>query len=263
MAEKKAPVSNQTAEKLLYVLEELSVEEQPVKLMDLAHRIGMNASTCYRFLTALQNSGYVDQDPETGKYYLNMKICRLAERVRSRIRDSGSAVAILHGFVVQACELFDESAHLVQRQDDHIVYIDNVNISSLALSIHQYIGKTAPMHCTGAGKLFFLDDPEGDLDRYITEHGLKRYTEHTFTTKATIYTELRQIQKQGYALDNEECELGVRCVAVPIRDYTGRITAGLSVSGPVSRLTDEVILARMDRLKRIASEASRALGFSG
>ena len=62
------------------------------------------------------------QDPETGKYYLNMKICRLAERVRSRIRDSGSAVAILHGFVVQACELFDESAHLVQRQDDHIVY---------------------------------------------------------------------------------------------------------------------------------------------
>ena len=65
------------------------------------------------------------------------------------------------------------------------------------------------------------------------------------------------------ALDNEDCELGVRCVAVPIRDYTGRITAGLSVSGPVSRLTDEVILARMDRLKRIASEASRALGFSG
>ena len=153
MAKDSAAASNQTAEKLLLVLEALARQTQPVKLVDLAHQVGMNQSTCYRFVAALQNAGYAAQDKESGKYILNLKLCSLAEMIKDRV----SVTSLLHAFVAEASALFQESAHLVQEENRQIVYIDNVTISSQSLITRQYIGRTAPMYCTGVGKLFLLE----------------------------------------------------------------------------------------------------------
>ena len=248
MAKDSAAASNQTAEKLLLVLEALARQTQPVKLVDLAHQVGMNQSTCYRFVAALQNAGYAAQDKESGKYILNLKLCSLAEMIKDRV----SVTSLLHAFVAEASALFQESAHLVQEENRQIVYIDNVTISSQSLITRQYIGRTAPMYCTGVGKLFLLEYSPEELAEYVAVSGL--------LVNGALLVVLDFSRKNGYALDNEECELGVRCVAAPIRDYTGRTVAGLSVSGPASRVTDELIAAKLPAFLDVAARASREMG---
>lgn len=258
MAKESAAASNQTAEKLLLVLEALARQTQPVKLVDLAHEVGMNPSTCYRFVAALQNAGYAAQDRESGKYILNLKLCSLAEMIKDRV----SVTNLLHAFVAEASALFQESAHLVQEENQQIVYIDNVTVSSQSLITRQYIGRTAPMYCTGVGKLFLLEYGQEELEAYIARTGLPRLTQYTHSTRAALGKALAFSRERGYALDNEECEIGVRCVAAPVRDYTGRIVAGLSVSGPTSRVTDALIDEKLPAFLDIAARASREMGYA-
>lgn len=259
MKESSVPSTNQTAEKLLVVLEALAHQNQPVKLLDFARELGMNSSTLYRFLSALHNMGYVTQDETSGKYALNLKLCYLAELVKR----NQSIVTILHDFVVEAGLLFQETAHLTQVENQHIVYVDNTIAGAQSLTIQQYIGKTAPMYCTGVGKLFLSEFTQAQLDDYLYHHQLVSLTPYTLATREALCQELEEVCRKQYAIDNEECELGVRCVAVPVRDYTGKIAAGLSVSGPATRITDEVIQAKLSQLQCIASRASSALGFTG
>lgn len=251
--------SNQTAEKMLLVLEALAYRAKPIKLIDLARELSMNTSTLYRFLTALQKQGYITQQEESGKYALNFKLCYLAEQVKKH----SSMAGILHSFVVETGELFQESAHLAREENRRIVYIDNVAGASQMLTIRQYIGKMAPMHCTGVGKLLLLEYSESDLDALIAECGMPRYTEHTHTSKQSLMRELEQVRRQGYAFDNEECEIGMRCLAVPVRGYTGKIVAGLSISGPTSRITDELVQQKLPQFLDIARRASAAMGYTG
>lgn len=257
MAKGETAASNQTAEKLLVVLETLAYQNRPVKLSELAHLINMNASTLYRFLAALQNRGYVTQHEGSGAYALNLKLCHLAENVKKQF----SISSLLHYAVVSVAELFQESAHLAQEENHMIVYVDNMTDTSQMLTIRQYIGRTAPLHCTGIGKLLLLEYSDSKLDELIAEKGLTGYTKYTYTTKEALCKELDKIRRLGYALDNEECELGVRCVAVPVRDYTEKIIAGLSVSGPTTRITDEIIQEKLPQLLSIADKASEDLGY--
>ena len=142
-----------------------------------------------------------------------------------------------------------------------IVYTDNVVSTARTITIRQHIGKTAPMYVTGIGKLFLSEFSDAEIDAYVAQTGLKAYTENTVTTKEALLKEFEFIRDNGFVYDNEECELGVRCVAVPIRNYTGNIACGLSISGPTARLTDEVIAENIDALKDIAARASAALGY--
>ena len=249
--------SNQSTEKVMLVLEALAKQDQPVKLIDLSRETKMNSSTLYRFLVALQNTGYVIQHESSGKYELNLKICYLSDLVKSRF----SIATALHSFVVEASALFFESAHLAEKVDNKIVYIDNVTATSQSLVIRQHIGKTAPLHCTGIGKLFLSEYDDSTLDSFIEDIGIPAYTQHTFSTKGALKEELRMIREQGVSYDNEECEIGVRCIAVPIRDYTGKTVAGLSISGPTSRITKELISSNLSAFIDIANRASAELGF--
>ena len=250
------PASNQTAEKLLTVLEAFADQPAAVKLSDMARQLGMNVSTLYRFTTSLIKSGYVNQ-LDDGRYEISYKLCALADRVQKHQDITGT----LHPYILQASRLFNESAHLAVRDDQMIVYTDNVASTAQMLTIQQHIGKTAPMYVTGIGKLFLSQLEPQALEKHIAFTGLKAYTANTCTSKEALFREFAFISANGYVLDNEECELGVRCAAVPIRNYTGKIIAGISVSGPATRLTDEAIALHIEELKALALAASRALGF--
>jgi len=250
-----AAASNQTAEKLLAVLETLACRKQPVKLGEFAREMNMNASTLYRFIAALENAGYVIHYDD-GRYGMSLKLCMLAEAIKQQ----SDTVELLHPYAVQASALFRESAHLARREGSTLVYVDNVTDSSQTLTIQQHIGKTAPLHCTGIGKLFLSQMSDAELDGYVVRNGLPRFTQYTCTTREALQREFRFFAENGYLYDNEECELGIRCVAVPVRDYSGAIVAGLSVTGPVARLTDDVVHAHLAALLEISREASLRLG---
>jgi len=248
--------SNQTADKLLIVMEAFAMQPQPIKLSDLSKQLDMNISTLYRFTSSLQKCGYVNQLSD-GRYEISLKICYLAEQVQKR----QDLAASLHSFVQEACDLFSESAHIAVEENHMIVYINNVVNTSQSLTFQQHIGKTAPMYCTGIGKLFLSEWDEIDLDSYLGNSNLKVYTANTVTSKEAMQKEFEFFAENGFLYDNEECEIGVRCVAVPIRNYTGKIVAGLSISGPTTRLTLPVIAMHIEEFKKIALKASRSLGY--
>ncbi len=117
------------------------------------------------------------------------------------------------------------------------------------------------MHCTGVGKLILSDFPEEKIDEMISRKGLAKYTEYTIVTKEHLMQELDTIRKQGYAYDNQECELGARCIALPINDYSGHVIASISVTGPVGRMTDEFIQKNLPVISGVAKEISYQFGF--
>jgi DNA-binding IclR family transcriptional regulator len=250
--------SNQSAERLLLLLEALSLLDEPIRLHDLAEKLEMNASTVHRFLAPLQRKGYVNQDPDTGRYYLTFKICGLADNVSSRLEIRKIAFPFLRNMA----RIFQESANLsIEEADMSILYVEVVTAPGKTLMATQRIGHAAPMHCTGIGKILLLEYSGQKLDQLIKCKGLPRFTENTITDKEDLLKALAEIRRNGYAFDNEECEVGARCIAAPVRNYADRIVAGISVSGPVSRMTDSHIYANLPYLLEAAEQISHRLGW--
>lgn len=255
---KKLTKPNQSSDKLLRMIEALSEQETPVRLQDLAKATGMNASTALRFLSSLENNGYVSQEHDTGRYYLTYKLCSLANRITS----SMSIGRICSGLLNNIALRYGESTNLAVEQDMQAVYILVINGRNQVLTTRQRIGNIAPMHCTGVGKLLLLNYSNEQMDRLIVERGLPRFTENTIITKEALLEEIEQVAKLGYAFDNEECEVGMRCVAAPVRDYTGRVVAGISVSGPSTRMIGEHFEAITQCLIETGISASQQLGYT-
>ena len=142
-----------------------------------------------------------------------------------------------------------------------MVYVDIVTDTSQSLMSIQRIGRVAPMHCTGNGKLLLLNYSQEQLKAYIAQKGLQQFTPNTITTLDRLQSELERIRIEGFAYDNEECELGVRCIACPIRNYSGAIIAGVSITGPVGRMTEEALGRIRPYLLETSMRISEKLGF--
>lgn len=247
--------ANQSSEKLLTLIEVLSVQPEAVKLQDVARQASMNASTTLRFLMALEKKGYVIQD-DAGRYSLTFKFCGIANNIKihTNIRN------ICLPYMKDVSQYFGETVNLSVEEDMSVVYLEVIQCAWQSLCTTQRIGKAAPLHCTGVGKLFMLGHSEEEIQRLYDKRGFTKYTENTLETVEQIMDELQKIRQQGYAIDDEECEIGMRCVAVPIRDYTGKVIAGLSVSGPATRMTPDNIQDKVSYLLEVSKQISRRLG---
>jgi DNA-binding IclR family transcriptional regulator len=249
--------ANLSSDKLLTLIELMARQQEPARLQDLARKLDMPASTVLRFLAALQHRDYAAQDIETGCYFLTFKLCGLADSIRANqsLRNIGLP------YLRSVAAAFDESCNLSIEYDMSVMYIEAVQGPSKTLMSLQRIGNIAPMHCTAVGKLLLLGYSSQQLDQLLAVKGLVRYTPATLTSRQILLSELESIRARGYAYDNEECEQGARCVAAPIRDYTGRIIAGISVSGPVTRMTDAHIEKNLPVLLDSARQVSARLGW--
>lgn len=225
--------ANHSVEKSFQIIEEMAAERQPMRLQDIAQKTGIPSSTALRMLTTLMSLGYVSQDTATLRYYLSLKFAYLGNCVTSQlsIRD------IAHPVLIALSKACGESVCLAQEQNREVVYIDISDGPDNMLKITQYIGKRAPLHCTGVGKIMLLNYTEDQIRGIAEEKGMQALTKNTITSLDTLIREVDAIRERGYALDDEECELGARCIAVGVTDYTGKIVAGISMSGPISRMT--------------------------
>lgn len=254
---KNPSTANQSSEKLLLLMEVLSQEEAPIHLSQLAAKLGMNASTVSRFLATLQKCGYVSQSGERGSYVLTYKICQLANNVTSRMDYRN----ICQPHLKKISKIFGCTTNLIARYEYSVIYLDVVPGPQQLLVPLQRIGKVAPLYCTGGGKLFLTHFSEEELRSYASLNPFHRYTEHTICSLGALREELQRIVQQGYAVDDEECELGTRCLAVPVLNYTGGIQAAISINAPLTKLTDQYIQQNAPILKEIALEVSHQLGY--
>lgn len=253
-----APQLNQSAEKTMRILELLSTASQPMRLLDIAQTLDLNVSTASRFLSTLSALGYVEQEQDFSRYYLTFKLCSIANKIKSNLTVNTYASPYLH----RLAQELGESVCLAIEERNQVVYIDVANGPDQLVQGMQRIGSIAPMHCTGIGKLLLLNYSYADLLRLYDEKGFTRFTVNTITTVEDLVTTLEKVRQNGYAFDNEECEIGARCIALPIYDYTNRIIAGFSVTGPVSRITDAFIHTNLPLLQTIAKEISHSLGYT-
>lgn len=254
----KSPSScNQSSEKLLDLMEYLSREEAPIRLSDLSAKLNMNVSTVSRFLTTLQNRGYVSQSEERGTYILTYKICQLANNVTSRMDFRN----ICQPHLRKIAQIFGCTTNLMARYEYSVIYLDVISGPEQLLVPLQRIGKVAPLYCTGGGKLFLTHFTEEELRTYASMATFHPYTEYTIRSLGQLREELNTISKNGFAIDNQECELGTRCLAVPVYNYTGGIQAAISINAPISKLTDQYIHQNAPILKSIALEISHQLGY--
>jgi DNA-binding IclR family transcriptional regulator len=250
--------SNLSSEKLLHIIEILSEQDEPVRLVELSKMAKMNESTVFRYLSSLQNCGWAMQDADSGRYTLSYKICAVAANVSSR----KSIRSICTPFLRSLAEIFCESVNVAEEHDMAAVYIDAVSgPRQQLLMTTRRVGNVSPLHCTAVGKLLLLGFSPRRIDLFIATKGLAPLTDKTITTREELLEELERVRERGFAFDDEEYEPGARCVAAPLYDYTGNVVAGISVSGPANRMSDEHIYSKLPYLLDAAREISIRLGW--
>ncbi len=246
---------NQSTQKVLSIIECLAERGEPMRLNEISATLGINTSTTLRYLITLIDCGYVLQDPSTAQYTLTLKLYFLAERIDFSSGLRRAAMPYLRSL----SKTFGETAHLSIDQNSTVVYIASAHEGSQIIGATQRIGTIAPLHCTGAGKLFLTQYGDKQVRDLIQVHGLPKFTEKTITSLEKLMEELRTVEEKGYAMDNEECEIGARCVSVPIRGKHGNVEACISISGPAVRLTDAHIEENLPLLLKACEQVGRDL----
>ena len=227
--EPKSPI--QVIERMMKLLETLEQHPEPLGLKQIAQYTGLHPSTAHRILAAMAADRLVDR-VEPGSYRLGMRLLELGVLVRSRISVRELALPMMRELHAQTGETVSFSV----RHDDEIVYVERTSSGRSAMRIVHMIGARAPLHVTAAGKLFLLDEGFGKLRDYAKRTGLAPHTRNSLSGMAALERELERIQRQGWATDAEEAEIGVRCVAAAVRDDAGHLIAALSISSPADRM---------------------------
>jgi DNA-binding IclR family transcriptional regulator len=244
----------QVLERTFLLLDTLAANPDPVTLKHLSERTGLHPSTAHRILNDLTIGRYVER-PQAGTYRLGMRLLELGNLVKGRLDVREAAIGPMRELHKQT----HQPVNLSLRQGDEIVYVERAFSERSGMQVVRAIGGRAPLHLTSVGKLFLAHDDPQRVRAYATRTGLVGHTRNSITELPRLERELAAVRASAAARDDEELELGVRCVAAGIYDDQGKLVAGLSISAPSDRLED----GWLDKVKSTASRISNALGYRG
>ena len=244
----------QVMERMFSLLDVLAEHQDPVSLKALSERTGLHPSTAHRILNDLAIGRFVDR-PEAGAYRLGMRLLELGNLVKARLDVRDAAL----GPMRELHKLTHQPVNLSVRQGDEIVYIERTYSERSGMQVVRAVGGRAPLHLTSVGKLFLAHEDPQRVRAYATRTGLAGHTRNSLTDLPRLERELSQVRQNTLARDDEELELGVRCMAAGIFDDQGKLVAGLSVSAPSDRLEE----AWAERVRATAAQISAALGYRG
>jgi DNA-binding IclR family transcriptional regulator len=229
----------------LHILDLLSQNQDGTSVTELADALGVDKASASRLASTLAHNGYAERDQSTRRYHLGSRVVTLSRSVLTRLPLREAAKPFLRRMM----ERTGECAHLAVPSQGRALYIDQVE-SPATLRVNVQVGQTGPLHCTALGKILlaFTGTPVPET--------LESYTARTITDPAALGRELEEIRRAGYAVDDEEFDPGIRCIAVPAVDFRGKVAGSMGISGPATRVTPE----RLPELAAIVAEEGRALG---
>lgn len=237
------------------LLKEFSIREPELGVTELAGRLGIGKSTVHRLLATLLSEDLVEQDPATGRYRLGLAVHDLGSAV--------SAGSSLHAAVLLPMgDLRDRTGETVQvgvLDGRDVVYVERLD-SANTLRLFVDVGRRSEANATGTGKCLLAFLPPDHLDRLLEGWELRRRTPHTITNHADLRRDLLKIRRLGYAMTQNESEMGVLSVAAPIRDTAGRVIAAISVAGPAQRM-EQALPSITRAVSEAGAAASRRLGW--
>ncbi len=244
--------------KALNILECIGEDDQPsYTLTQLSRRLHLHVSTVHRLLVNLVRQGFVEQNPASGGYQLGFRVMRMGLGVLDRLDFRRVAQPLLRELNQQT----QETVHLAILQGDRAISIEKFG-SPQPVGLDARLGGVMPLHSTGVGKSLLAYHPEEMLNRLARSRGLERFTDQTITTVSQLKKELARVREQGYSVDNEEAVDGLRCVAAPLFDHSGRVVAAFSVAGPATRITPARIPEIAHLVRKTSQEISHRLGFN-
>ena len=244
----------QVIERMFALIDMLASRDEPISLKEISEQTGLHPSTTHRILNDLTVGRFVDR-PEPGSYRLGMRLLELGNLVKGRLDVRDAALTPMR----ELHRLIQQPVNLSVRQGDEIVYIERTYSERSGMQVVRAIGGRAPLHLTSTGKLFLAYDELPRVRAYATRTGLAGHTRNSITQLPQLERELIRARQSGVAHDNEELEMGVRCMAAGIYDDQGKLVAGLSISAPADRLDD----GWLPKLQHTAQEISAALGHTG
>jgi DNA-binding IclR family transcriptional regulator len=246
--------SIQVIERMMQLLDALAEHQDPVALKDLARDTKLHPSTAHRILNDLVACRLVDRtDP--GLYRLGMRLLELGNLVKARLNVRDAALELMR----KLHRLTGQTVNLSVRQGDEIVYVDRAYSERSGMQVVRAIGGRAPLHLTSTGKLFLANETPENLKLYSERTALRGTTLNSLTTLEKLEKELMLVRTEGFARDNEELEMGVRCMAAGIYDDSSKLIAGLSISAPADRIQEDWLQELMHTAQRI----SASLGWQG
>ncbi len=242
----------QVIDRAALLLDAISRYSKPVRLKVLSADTGLHPSTAHRILHSLIANRFVDRDA-SGDYRLGQRLLQLSNRLHADI----DIRAVSLPYMEALRDKLNESVNLTIREGDVVIYFEKVTPNRM-MHVQQVIGSRAPLHVTAVGKLMLGMSGEEEISSYARRTNLPAYTRNTLSSLPALMDECLTSVHQGYALDNEEAEIGVGCIGVLLYDSTGNVTAGLSVSAPIERRQDSWIRD----IREAGAAISAQLGYS-
>jgi DNA-binding IclR family transcriptional regulator len=242
----------QVIERMFLLIDVLASRDEPISLKEISEKSGLHPSTTHRILNDLATGRFVDR-PQAGSYRLGMRLLELGNLVKGRLSVRDAALQPMR----ELHKLTQQPVNLSMRQGDEIVYVERAYSERSGMQVVRAIGGRAPLHLTSTGKLFLAADDAQRVRAYATRTGLSGHTRNSITQLPALERELASARQYGVARDNEELELGVRCMAAGIYDDQSRLVAGLSISAPADRLDE----SWLPKLQQTAIGISAALGY--
>ena len=247
----------QVIDRAAEVLNCYSFDRPELSVSEIAQMTGLHKSTAHRILMALEHNGLIRQIEETGRYHLGIKLFTLGNQAVARlnVRD------VARPYLIKLMKDTGETVHLAVLDGNQVLYLEKVE-GVHALRMPSRVGRRIPTYCTSLGKAMLSCLEKHQVKELLQGQRLKSYTPHTITNIDRLSKVLEHTRKQGYAVDNEEIELGLRCVGAPIYDYSGSMVGAVSIAGPSARLSMEKVPPLGAKVIKVAGAISHDLGYA-
>lgn len=245
----------QSLTRALSVLNLIAENAPGLSLTNIAKSLGLAPSTTHRLLTTLQEERYVQYDRDSSRWQIGMQ----AFVAGNGFLTSRDLATVARPYMRRLMELSGETVNLAISENNNVIYLAQVESREM-MRVFSKPGNRVPLHCSGVGKAMLMAMSEQDIQKIIEVHGLTRLTEKTLTDAKELKAELAECRRQGFALDDEEHAIGLRCVATLIYDEHAEPLAALSISGPTARISRERLIHLGETLLDIAAEVTAAHG---
>ncbi|UOQ44010.1 IclR family transcriptional regulator [Halobacillus salinarum] len=246
----------QSVERALKILDLFNEFEPELKITEISNRMHLNKSTVHSLLKTLQEHGYIEKVSENGKYRLGMKLFERGNFVIYNL----DIRSVARKDLLELSRKTGHTLHLVILEGKEGVYIDKVEGTSGNVQ-YSRIGRRAPVHSSGVGKTLVAFRKQEEIDAILDGYHFEKRTANTLTNKPDFLKELERIRERGYAIDREENEPGISCLAFPIYNHTGEVTAAFSLSMPTPQLNDKQLEQLVPMMRQTAERISKQMGY--
>ena len=244
-------------DRALRILEELAEKGETLGVTELSRRLKVDKSMIYRLVHTLANRAFVEKDPQTKKYGLGFKVVQLAGMKLNSMK----LFTVVRPCLQELTKQTGENSHLAVLSDCEVIYLDREDGPEV-LNTKSGIGLQCPPHSSAVGKALLAYVSPEELAEIFRRHTLTKHTNNTIVSFAELKKHLAQVRAQGYAIDDEESYLGVRCIAAPVYDHRRVVVASLGSSGPKQRIVKERLGVVTDMVIRMAQKLSSRLGYT-